>query len=155
MNYPNCTFGNEARIAESFDGVSTERSEVTVAQITDGTSKTMLIGEKYMNPLQYETGDGCADNNSLFQGNDWDTNRWTTVYIPRRHVFDVRRSEVRRPMQDTPGFENCTERFGSVHTAGFFATYCDGSVQLVAFDIDLLAYGTIGKRDDGQLVEVQ
>lgn len=148
--YPDCTFANEDLIKEKFDGVSTERSEVTIAQITDGTSKTLLVGEKYMNPNQYETGDGCADNNSMFQGNDWDTNRWTPLWDPVNSVFFAdRRSDVRMPRSDTPGFENCTERFGSVHTAGFNAVLCDGSVRTIAFDVDYTPYGALGKRDDG------
>ena len=163
LNYPNCTWNEEAEtwLQESFDGLSTYRSEVTIAQITDGTSNTLFVAEKYMNPNQYDTGDGCADNNSLFQGNDWDTNRWivggsTMRARPVLHLdpsnpdeLDSTKLQERMPRQDTPGFENCTKRFGSVHAAGFNASFCDGSVRVVSYDVDPWVYYSYGSRDDG------
>ena len=155
--YPDCRWDRslENSLREVFDGISTYRSEVKISQVTDGTSNTILIAEKYMNSNQYESGDGCADNNSLFQGNDWDTNRWVPEFIrsigggndPTK--LDPNSIQVRKPQQDTPGFENCTERFGSSHSAGFFASLCDGSVQFYAYDIDDTAYATLGIRNDG------
>ncbi len=163
--YPDCGWpgGPERDVAENFDGLSTYRSEVSIAQITDGTSNTMLMGEKYMNPLQYDTGDGCADNNSLFQGNDWDTNRWVVgLRLPANNrrpvtefVIDSNKRAERMPRQDTPGFENCTKRFGSVHSAGFYAAFCDGSVRLVNYDIDEWVYYGYGSRDDGTAITEQ
>ena len=59
-----------------------------MAQITDGTSKTALVGEKSMKPLFYDLGYGDpndsppyskgngGDNNSMYQGYDIDTIRW-------------------------------------------------------------------------------
>ncbi len=158
QTYPDCTFpiGSENNLLNNFDGLSTYRSEVSIAQITDGTSNTLLVGEKYMNPLQYDTGDGCADNNSLFQGNDWDTNRWVVgLVVPANNRpvtaqrIDSDSRDLRMPRQDTPGFENCTRRFGSVHAAGFNAGFCDGSVRLVSYDIDEWVYYGYGSREDG------
>ncbi|MEM9658892.1 MAG: DUF1559 domain-containing protein [Planctomycetota bacterium] len=154
--YPACTWNDAAerdRI-DNFDGLSTYRSEVSMAMITDGSSNTMLIGEKYMNPNQYDTGDGCADNNSLFQGNDWDTNRWVPGVSTRDpNIVDPIKEAERMPRQDTPGFENCTRRFGSVHTAGFNAVHCDGSVHLIEYEIDPLAYYARGSRNDGNIAQ--
>ena len=151
--YPNCDWREDAEndLANNFDGISTYRSEVTFSQITDGTSNTMMIAEKYMNSLQYDTGNGCADNNSLFQGNDWDTNRWAVGLGTLRFEgqIDPTSLEQRMPLQDTPGFENCTRRFGSVHAGGFYSSFCDGSVRLISYDVDPWAYYAMGSRDDG------
>jgi len=159
-SYPDCSWPStpERELKNDFDGISTYRSEVKIAQISDGTSNTIMIGEKYMNPNQYDTGAGCADNNSLFQGNDWDNNRWVVgtneSSNPRSNGANARQINTtkvneRMPRQDTPGFENCTKRFGSAHGAGFYSAYCDGSVHLVSYDIDEFAYYALGSREDG------
>ena len=68
-----------------FDGMSGLLSEVKPAHIVDGSSRTIFAAEKYMNPLQYYTGSGCADNTSCYQGTDWDVNRWVpTMNAARR-----------------------------------------------------------------------
>ena len=43
-------------------GVMFQRSEVTMAKIRDGSSKTYLIGERYLNPDDYSTGEDFADD---------------------------------------------------------------------------------------------
>ena len=59
------------------DGLTFLRSEVGFRHISDGTSSTMYVGEKYLNPDNYTTSLDGADNNSMFAGHDWDILRWT------------------------------------------------------------------------------
>ena len=150
VNYP-CKFLLDNRTPEAFDGVSGFRSEIRAAQITDGTSNTLLIGEKYLNPDQYLTGGGQSDNNSIFQGQDIDINRWVPEFDPDK-PRTVRADQVaaRRPLVDTPGVGDIDFNFGSVHAPGFHGSYCDGSVHLISYDIDLVAYAALGSRNDGQ-----
>ena len=61
---------------------------------------------------------------------------------------DLTNATARRPMQDTPGFENCTYRFGSAHTVGFHAVFCDGSAKNLSFQIDLKIFSYLGNRRD-------
>ena len=49
-------------------GVSFQRSEVKIKHLTDGTSHTYIIGEKYINPNHYETGPDGADNETWCTG---------------------------------------------------------------------------------------
>jgi prepilin-type N-terminal cleavage/methylation domain-containing protein len=117
-------------------GVNFLGAEIRLREITDGTSKVYMVGEKYLNPDLYEAeGDGDGgDNHSLYQGFDWDINRWAWMDWP--------------PMQDTPGF-NSFERFGSAHPGGWHMVYCDGSVHTLAYDIDPLAHMQLSNRHDG------
>jgi prepilin-type N-terminal cleavage/methylation domain-containing protein/prepilin-type processing-associated H-X9-DG protein len=134
-SYPNCGWNPQPQNT----GISYRRSEVTIENITDGTSRTLYAAEKYMNPHQYYTGSGCSDNNTAYEGYDWDLNRWSHPTASNR-----------KPRQDTPGFENCTQRFGSAHSVGFNAVFCDGSVKLLSYSINQAIFSYLGNRKDGQ-----
>jgi prepilin-type N-terminal cleavage/methylation domain-containing protein len=146
QNYPNCGWSNsDASLKAYFDGVSGERSEITPAHIRDGLSRTIFVGEKYLNPDYYFTGTDGADNNSLYQGNDWDTNRWVTGVDSAGKATSV---AERMPRMDTPGYNTTSERFGSSHTASFHVVLCDGSVQSISYAVDLVVYSYLGNRKD-------
>jgi prepilin-type N-terminal cleavage/methylation domain-containing protein len=135
--FPNCSWTNsDAFIKTIFDGLFTERSAVRLSEITDGLSNTFLIAEKYLNPNYYETGDDWADNDCIYEGNDWDTTRWCGV---ERDYW---------PMQDTPGNTNIYA-FGSAHPSAFQAAFCDGSVQVIAYTIDPKVWASMGTRGLG------
>lgn len=164
-DYPNCPgfatvetpAENAASIGIEANGPIGYRSQVELGQITDGTSNTFLLAEKYHNPLAYDTGDHCGDNNSLFHGYDWDNLRWG----PRRDVNDpsvLVTSTVngRTPRQDRAGFDGdgpggCSQQFGGPHSAGFNNARCDGSVDTTSFDVDLFVLSSLCSRNDGQL----
>ena len=147
--YPNCSWTHSNQwMKDHFDGVSSERSEIHSAHILDGESRTIFAGEKYLNPDKYETGNDGADNNTMFQGNDWDLNRWVTAVDANGEVPQGS-ANARRPMQDTPGVNTMSERFGSPHAGGFFVVMCDGSVQKLDYAIDLRVYSFLGNRKDG------
>jgi len=150
-SYPGCdwgVFGEEKAspprppLLTVFDGVNVPRYPIELRQIEDGTSKTMLVGEKYLETRFYVQEDGyntntCADNNSLYHGYDWDTVRWAAQYD--RYL----------PYNDNQPSPPCSYKFGSAHAAGFYAVYCDGHVDLVTYDIDPIEYQLLGMRNDG------
>ena len=139
--YPKCSWSHtDAWMYENFHGISSERSQIGLKDIPDGASNTYLAGEKYLNPNYYYTGNSCVDNNSVYQGNDWDTNRW------------VGNSDTYRPMQDTPGFEDCTSRFGSAHVYGVQMVMCDGSVHQITYTIDGQVHEYLGNRRDHRTI---
>ena len=74
-----------------------------IADITDGTSNTYMIGEKYLTPDNYYNGWDVADNESFYTGYDNDNCR--TTYFDRSTADHT-------PMQDAPGY-NDYNRFGS------------------------------------------
>lgn len=138
QTYPNCKWNHSDEwLAEHFNGISSERSEVREAHVSgDGTSNTYFAGEKYLNPNKYYTGDDGADNNSMYQGNDWDVNRWGNADLP--------------PRRDTPGYDTMSSRFGSPHTAGFHVVMCDGSVHTIGYAIDPQIHELLANRKDRQ-----
>ena len=135
--FPVCSWSNsDAFIKSIFDGLFTERSAVRLREVTDGLSNTFMIAEKYLNPNDYETGNDWADNDCVYEGNDWDTTRWCG---PEQQYW---------PQQDTAGATNIYN-FGSAHPGVFQAAYCDGSVQAIAYTIDPKVWASLGTRDQG------
>ncbi len=135
--FQNSTYTNAqllARQRKYFNGVISVRSEIRPAQVVDGTSHTVLVAEKYLNPNKYETGDDGSDDSSMYQGHDKDVSR----------VFN--KLDAFLPFQDTPGFDTGSHRFGSTHAGGFQGVLCDGSVRLIAYDIDPETYQGLGTR---------
>ncbi len=128
------------------DGVVYERSEIRMAAIRDGTTNTYFVGERYINPDCYETGDDDADDQNLYIGADQDTLRWT-YYDPS----DPNGSPGYRPSQDRAGSSTPGEAFGSAHAAGFNMVFCDGSVQCIPYSIDRMVHRHLGSRNDGQV----
>lgn len=139
--FPNCSWHRtEDEIAESFNGITTERSEVELREVTDGTSKTLLVSEKYLNPWNYDSHDD-ADDGCMYQGNDFDTVRWTN----RQLQF--------LPSQDTPGVDSNSFRFGSAHPSAMNASFVDGSTRTISYDVDPLVYEALGSRNGDETAD--
>ena len=137
-------------------GISYQRSRVKLVQITDGTSHTAMVGEKYLDPDRYATGEDYADDQNIFAGHDRDMNRYfgtldgITTATPRWRVGDQF-----RPRQDRPGDIGTSTSFGifgSPHAAGLQFVFGDGSVRLVSYDVDEYTYWLFGGRDDGEVL---
>ena len=117
-------------------GVIYQRSMTDMARISDGTSYTYLLGEKYLNPDYYLTGQDNGDDQSAYVGYDVDTCRWTR-YIP---------------WQDVPGVLQYYS-FGSPHAGGYNVVFCDGSVSSISYSIDAEIHRRLGNREDGLPVD--
>ncbi|MCC6491562.1 MAG: DUF1559 domain-containing protein [Pirellulales bacterium] len=128
-------------------GIVFIRSEVTIAQVTDGTSNTYAAGEKFVNPTGYEDETDAGNDWSMYSGAQDDTVR-TTHYEPGAN-------QVFTPIQDNVqagGYTN--HKFGSAHAAGCFFAMCDGSVQFISFDIAPEVHRRLGNRADGETVSL-
>lgn len=116
-------------------GISFTRSKVRVKSITDGTTHTYLMGEKYLDANGYTNGICCGDDQSLYHGYNGDLFRFTNP-------------SLLGPRQDQAGF-NDYDNFGSAHPGAFNMAMCDGSVQNISYEIDLQIHKNLGNRKDG------
>jgi prepilin-type processing-associated H-X9-DG protein len=115
-------------------GISFPFSNVRVSQITDGLSHTYMLGEKYLIPEKYTTGNAYGDDQTLYSGPNTDLMRSTHPnFGPPRQ--DQRRLEI--------------AVFGSAHAAGCNFAMCDGSVRTIAYEIDPETHRRLGNRHDG------
>ena len=117
-----------------FTGIAYHRSLVKVKDVTDGTTNTYLLAEKYMNALTYFSGGNWGDDCSVYGGHDWDIVRWAFIDYTAA--------------QDTPG-RDMPAGFGSPHPGGMHATLCDGSVRTISYSIDPITHTRLGNRRDG------
>lgn len=137
--------------AAKFSGISHLRIGKPLRSVTDGASKTYLVGEKYLEPRFYESGQSPGDNESLYAGYCSDLHRFAGM-IERQRPTAGSQSPFVPPLYDaTEGTDGIPSvaRFGSAHPAGFHAAHGDGSIQLVSFDIDPEAHFRAGHRSDG------
>jgi prepilin-type N-terminal cleavage/methylation domain-containing protein len=132
-------------------GVLYQRSSIPMKQVTDGTSKTMLVGEKYLNPDNYETGTDISDDQAAFAGDDFDACRWS--HLLYSNDGNPNNDQPLVPQADTGGVGPLLS-FGSAHPGAFQAVLCDGSVQSIAYEIDMQTLRNLCNRQDGQLVDL-
>lgn len=125
-----------------FTGIVYQRSTVRMAEITDGTTNTLMVGEKHVSVQNYLTGTDEADNENIYVGFDNDTTRG----MNNRRTGAV--GDIRFP----PRVDSRTPHlrvFGSAHPAGFNAVMCDGSVRNISYNIHEDIYMRLGHRGDG------
>ncbi|MGI6414295.1 MAG: DUF1559 domain-containing protein [Thermoguttaceae bacterium] len=123
-------------------GVIYQRSTVAIGDISDGTSNTYLLGEKYVSREMYTTGADNGDDQSMYVGYDLDVNRWTQNDPVAPYT----------PLRDRRGLEQYY-RFGSAHPGACNFVFCDGSVRSVSYTIDPEIHRRLGNRSDGQPVD--
>jgi len=124
-------------------GLFYPRSMMETQDITDGLSHTFMLGEKHLNPDDYYDGEDSGDNQSMYQGYDVDTVRFTADH----------QGNALPPMRDTPGFSGYHNAFGSAHASSCHFAMADGSVCSIAYDIDVLVYRCMSNREDGQVID--
>jgi prepilin-type N-terminal cleavage/methylation domain-containing protein len=130
-------------------GVIYQRSTTKIKEIKDGTSHTILIGEKYLNPDNYRTGMGIGDNEHMYLGFNDDILRstWTKDSTdPPAIQGGAGTFEYRR---DTPGLDGYYLGFGSPHPYAGQFVFCDGSVHSISYQIDPIFLWRLGNRSDG------
>ena len=114
--------------------------------ILDGTSKTLLIGEKCLNVGLL--GDAQPDDDSGYvDGWDWDNMRWG--YIPPSPDWSGGLGDPRN------GDPTIHSSFGGSHPGLFNAALCDGSVTAISYDVDLQVFKRACSRDDGEVFEAE
>jgi hypothetical protein len=105
-----------------------------IAEITDGTSNTLLISEKRLN-LAFLGQRTTDDNQGYTAGWNYDTVRKTTR---------PPQPDYRAPFGDGAG------AFGSSHTGGLNVVLADGSERFLNYSISRKTFKLLGDKSDGK-----
>src|SRR5262245_61924369 len=123
-----------------------------IAKITDGTSKTFLIGEKMVRSDLYEGGSSqFSDNRGWTDGWDSDVMR-CTCFAPMSDSDPIAFGDTIVPNGFSGGNHNWF--FGSPHKAGFNMSFADGSVRTVNYEINVVIFNAVGTRAGGESVDM-
>jgi prepilin-type N-terminal cleavage/methylation domain-containing protein/prepilin-type processing-associated H-X9-DG protein len=135
---------------------------VKVGHVTDGTSKTLMVGEKYVRSDNYEGPiDNVVNRNSddrgWADGFDADIMR-STCFVP---VYDGDSigwgSTFKNYFDDDPATlfaESNVYHFGSAHTNGINAVFADGSVHSISYEVVVQVFNALGSRNGDETIDM-
>ncbi len=112
-----------------------------VADVTDGTSSTVLLGDKQLNTSQL--GFSQDDSETCFRSG-WNGD------------FTVYRVGIQPPAADSSRAWGlpASDRFGSSHALGLNVTFADGSVRFVRYHINATVWQRACVRNDGLVFDL-
>jgi prepilin-type N-terminal cleavage/methylation domain-containing protein len=117
-------------------GVVQQYTPVKIMQITDGSSNTLLVGEKRLNIGKLGTP---QEDDDVGYAGGWDNDTIRKTNIP--------------PAQDYSAATGDGEwRFGSSHFGSFNVVFADGSVHTISYSIDPALFRCLGNKSDGQVI---
>jgi prepilin-type N-terminal cleavage/methylation domain-containing protein/prepilin-type processing-associated H-X9-DG protein len=172
----------EATQSIAADGVTINswRGRLTLTDIVDGTSSTLMFGEKHIRPSSMQPNRGRQEDRSIFGGQNNSTRRNAGIKrggtnaledvmsIPYPPGFPlpnpVASGVMQRPLADAslenypcnPG-ENCSatypnanQMFGGPHSGVCMFVMCDGSVKALRTSIDIYTLTYLATRNGGE-----
>lgn len=111
-------------------------SPVRLAEISDGTSNTMLLGEKAHLGLLPE-----SRRRRTFWAYTYTSYQRSVTFLQTRSII----ADYDRCLQIAGAFGDnpCKRSWGSLHPAGLSIAKCDGAVQFVSDSVDIFLFGAL------------
>jgi prepilin-type N-terminal cleavage/methylation domain-containing protein/prepilin-type processing-associated H-X9-DG protein len=137
--------GTRSYPVESKDGVFYGNSTTRLMDIADGTSQTLLFGERN---FKTPAVNGCTLDT-------WDWGAWgaaTGIIYDMGDTHGSSRVPFNTPCSSTVGENDRLNAFGSQHSGGVNFAFADGSVQFLTNSIDLVTLQALSTRAKGEAV---
>ena len=134
------------------DGAFNQNKQLTVTGISDGTSNTLMFGERhYFDPV-FDSDpiidDKIGDWGWCWFGAQGDAFLGTNVPINFRIPVNF---PTLSPAQQQLLFDDRINAYGSGHSGGANFAMCDGSVRFIRDSISPLTFRAIGTRSGGEV----
>jgi prepilin-type N-terminal cleavage/methylation domain-containing protein/prepilin-type processing-associated H-X9-DG protein len=134
-HYVGCHHDSESPIASDNNGVFFLNSRLRLAEIEDGTSSTIFIGEVlYPDALGWASG--------------------TRASLRNTGSFDGMTAPIGNPLATPANSILYVGGFGSWHAGGANFAFGDGSVRFMSCNTDPIVYTKLGSRADGQMLDL-
>lgn len=133
----------------------TDIGKLTIEQIRDGSSNTIMVGEKAIHTSGYgSSADGGENERWNNAGWDEDVIRYAAGRNANGDRFAIGIvNDNNAPNIETHGGTTVWyDSFGSAHTGGAFFCMGDGSVRMLSYTIDGDTLRRLGNRADGEPV---
>jgi prepilin-type N-terminal cleavage/methylation domain-containing protein/prepilin-type processing-associated H-X9-DG protein len=151
--------------------VRADQPKVSLMQISDGTSNTVMVAEKWLHPKRHAADGG--DNESMLNAG-WDEcvvriggGTYTYSYDPSGAPAvngTMQRTIPRTPRRDNEAPQVVdssgatvsiwNQQFGSPHTGGMITAMCDGSVRVVNFNVTAEVWAAACSRNGGESISL-
>ena len=115
--------------------------QVNLLSITDGTSNTLLFGEKHVRPNSLR---GKNEDRSVFGGQNNSVRRMAGIGA------NGDQRALMPPDAQSPALANSS--FGGPHPGVCQFVFCDGSVKAISTSVDLQTLTYLIQRNDGQVI---
>jgi prepilin-type N-terminal cleavage/methylation domain-containing protein/prepilin-type processing-associated H-X9-DG protein len=125
-----------------------------LADITDGTSNTVLVAEKSVFPK--DNFPASSSNNTTGLGHEggdnepWNNSGWDECHL--RWHFPPQSDFTQKPWKKDGKSTPWRRYFGSSHPGGLNALFVDGSVHFVKFTVDPTTWKSLVVADDGAII---
>lgn len=145
------TVANPAAGGALTDGLFTRCKRYGISDAVDGSSNTLLLGERQYFDQVFDTSavvdDRIRDWGWLWFGGEGDANLGTSVPINFRLPanFDTLGATTQQLL-----FDDRINAFGSMHTGGANFAMADGSVQFISQGISPVTFRALGTRANGE-----
>jgi len=136
------------------NGTVVPSARITIATIVDGSSNTILVGEKLVN---------TAPNGGSGTGNNSDNESWAGPgtdadiirgAVPTGGLWITPEPDTNHADVATPGWDGALNyRWGSKHPSGVNFVFGDGSVRMIRFGVDPTMFMRACRRDDGGVLD--
>lgn len=136
-SYGTSTEGATNTVGQTHNGLGTDNFEgrINMTLVLDGTSNTIMAGERYIAATRYTADD------------------WGGESITRGFGWGIARRAAALPLPDSSNlFEAANERFGSAHSTGLHFVMADGTVRFMQYSMTLQLYQNLSVRNDGNSV---